>query len=168
MAKQTSARSRSTKFPQIGEFASTLVRPIIYPRTAPYQQRQFEQRLSLPVALIAFDIPVTRRYVLQQLDGDNAEATHEMRVRQAYCTSVREQYTAENLEWADNVPPPCEPGIEGDQHTVIKLATQVRVYFVSGSKKSREIVIHGEFFCWYGHIKSSTARLLTEILQYRA
>lgn len=78
-------------------------------------------------------MPVTRRQMLHQLDGGNAEEEVKgSRAHQAPRTHVREQYIAENLEWTENPPDRCDPDVNADHQMVTYVVAQANTYFGTG------------------------------------
>lgn len=63
-------------------------------------------------------MPVTRRQLLQQLDEENAgQDVDELPSRQVLRTPMREQFTKDELEWAENAPERCDPIVNADHQS---------------------------------------------------
>lgn len=76
---------------------------------------------------------VTRRKLLQQLDGDNAgQDVNEPPARHVPRTMVREQFPYEDLEWAENTLDRCGPDVNADHQIVFRQTAQARIYFGTG------------------------------------
>lgn len=110
---------------------------------------------------------VTRRKLLQQLDGDNAEhAVDELLARQVPRTPAREQFPDDEMEWAENTVVRRDPDITADRQTVINLTTQARIYFGTGlnpqeHKKQQEtasFVLEGLHQIFYGTLIYEASR----------
>lgn len=80
----------------------------------------------------------------------------EQPIRQVLHTPVRVHFMAQELEWADNVLPICETGINGNHQMVINFPAQARIYFENGLNSADHNNRNAEFLMEALHQKQFT------------